>query len=257
MSVDAHKNFAYSTVATAPSPATSGTSLVVGAAEGARFPAVPFNATAGPIGVPLTPANSEIVRVTARATDTFTITRAQEGSSARTIVVGDQIFAAVTAKTLTDAEGMVRLYSAAGTDTSAAAANVDTFQLPTLTSKDRLWITWSLESITQATTGPVQIYSVTDLLKFTNLLAASAGVSAAAGFAGHMMLTPTQADLHRIQGQGANISYGAGTSANFADAAQTMTALWTAAPIIALRHGGVTAGGTLYWDWSIYLLAGQ
>lgn len=101
---DSHKNFAYSTVATAPSPATTGTSLVVAAGGGAKFPAVSFNAVVWPAGAnPLT-TNAEIVRVTAIATDTFTITRTQESTSARSIVVGDQIAAAVTAKTLTDIE---------------------------------------------------------------------------------------------------------------------------------------------------------
>lgn len=102
---DAHKNFAVSAVATAPSPATSGTSLVVTAAQGARFPAVPFNATIWPAASQPTPANAEIVRVTAISTDTLTITRAQESSSARTVIVGDQIAATITAKTLTDVEG--------------------------------------------------------------------------------------------------------------------------------------------------------
>jgi hypothetical protein len=102
--LDNHVNLAVSTVATAPSPATSGTSLVVAAAEGARFPAVPFNATVWPAGAAPTPANAEIVRVTARATDTLTIARAQEGTAARTVVAGDQLAATVTAKTLTDIE---------------------------------------------------------------------------------------------------------------------------------------------------------
>lgn len=104
MAVDAHKNFAYSAVATAPSPATSGTSLVVTAGHGARFPAVSFNAVIWPAGAIPTVDNAEIVRVTAISTDTFTITRTQEGTSARTVIVGDQIAAAITAKTLTDAE---------------------------------------------------------------------------------------------------------------------------------------------------------
>lgn len=103
---DTHKNFAVSTVATAPVPAASGTSLVVAAAQGARFPAIPFNATIWPASTQPDPTNAEIVRVTAISTDTFTITRAQESSSARSIVAGDQIAATVTAKTLTDAEGM-------------------------------------------------------------------------------------------------------------------------------------------------------
>lgn len=109
MGIDAHKNFAYTTVSTAPSPATSGTSLVV--ADGTVFPAVPFNATVWPVGVQPTAANAEIVRVTAISTNTLTITRAQEGSSARTVVIGDQIAATITAKTLTDAEIGVSQFS--------------------------------------------------------------------------------------------------------------------------------------------------
>jgi len=104
---DAHKNFARSTVATAPSPASSGTSLVVASGDGTKFPAVPFNAVIAPAGQEPTAANAEVVRVTAISTDTFTITRAQESSSARTVLVGDEIIAGITAKTLTDAEGYV------------------------------------------------------------------------------------------------------------------------------------------------------
>lgn len=101
---DAHKNFAISAVATAPSPAASGTSLVVTSGHGARFPAVPFNATVWPDGATPDPTNAEIVRVTARSTDTLTIVRARESSSARSIVVGDKIAATITARSLLDAE---------------------------------------------------------------------------------------------------------------------------------------------------------
>lgn len=104
---DAHKNLAVSLVATAPSPATSGTSLVVTAGQGSRFPAAPFNATIWPAGALPDPSNSEIVRVTNVSTDTLTITRAQESTSARTVVVGDQIAATVTAKSLTDIEAAI------------------------------------------------------------------------------------------------------------------------------------------------------
>lgn len=101
---DTHKNFPYSTVATAPTPASSGTSLVLAAGGGALMPAVPFNAVIWPVSVQPLASNAEIVRVTQIATDTLTITRIQEGTSARTVVVGDQFAAAITAKTLTDAE---------------------------------------------------------------------------------------------------------------------------------------------------------
>lgn len=106
MAFDAHVNLAYSTVATAPSPATSGLSLVVQAGEGARFPAVPFNAIICPANTPALWTNAEIVRVTGISTDTFTIERTSESTSgARTVLVGDQIFAGITAKWFSDIEG--------------------------------------------------------------------------------------------------------------------------------------------------------
>jgi hypothetical protein len=101
---DAHKNFAISTVATAPVPAASGTSLVVAAGEGALFPTAPFNCTVWPPGVNPTAANAEIVRVTNKVVDTFTIVRAQEDTTAKNIAVGWQIANTITKKTLEDAE---------------------------------------------------------------------------------------------------------------------------------------------------------
>lgn len=102
--IDPHANFAYSTILTAPSPATSGTSTAVQSGDGLKFPAVSFNALVWPAGVNPLASNAEIVRVTNIATDTFTIVRTQESTSARTIVVGDQIAAGITAKTLQDVE---------------------------------------------------------------------------------------------------------------------------------------------------------
>lgn len=105
MAFDAHANFALSTVATAPAPASSGTSLTVAATMGALFPAVPFNATVWPASANPTAANAEIVRVTNIVGDVLTIVRAQESSSARAIVVGDQIANSISAKVITDVEG--------------------------------------------------------------------------------------------------------------------------------------------------------
>lgn len=104
MAFDTHINFGYALVATAPSPATSGTSLVVTAGYGVDFPTTPFNAVIWPSGANPTGSNAEIVRVTNISTDTFTITRTQESSNARTVVVGDQIANVMTVKTFTDIE---------------------------------------------------------------------------------------------------------------------------------------------------------
>jgi parallel beta-helix repeat protein len=102
---DQHKNFAVSSVATAPSPASTGTSLVVVAGDGAKFPTPPFNATVWPANKQPLTSNAEIVRVTGVSTDALTIQRAQESTSAVSITAGYQIAATVTAKTLTDIEG--------------------------------------------------------------------------------------------------------------------------------------------------------
>jgi len=107
MSFDPHKNFGHSAVAVAPSPSLSGTVLSVRPGDAQLFPAAPFNIVVWPIGGMPTVANAEILRVTSIAGDAFTITRAQEGSSARAILVGDQMSAAITAKTITDVENAI------------------------------------------------------------------------------------------------------------------------------------------------------
>lgn len=104
MAFDAHANLAISHVAVAPSPATSGTSLTVTAGHGSRFPATPFQATIWRDEELPSPTNAEIVRVTAVAGDTLTITRAQEGTTARTVIVGDRIANTMTVKAFTDIE---------------------------------------------------------------------------------------------------------------------------------------------------------
>lgn len=97
----AKKNWSISTVVTAPSPTTSGTSLVVETGHGSRFaddePAIIFPANEQPIS-----SNAEIVMITNIATDTLTITRTQESTSARDIQVGDVIMQGFTAKDWND-----------------------------------------------------------------------------------------------------------------------------------------------------------
>lgn len=82
------KNLAAAIVATAPSPATSGTTLVLQAGYGAMMPAVPFFMTATPPGQLSTMGNSEIVQVTGRSGDTLTVVRAQKGTTAQPIAAG-------------------------------------------------------------------------------------------------------------------------------------------------------------------------
>lgn len=94
------KNFATGTVLVAPSPATSGTSLQVQSGEGAAFPTAPFYATVWPDNTLPTLANAEVVLVTAKSTDTFTITRAQKEPTAKSIAVNWRISNAIFAEDL-------------------------------------------------------------------------------------------------------------------------------------------------------------
>lgn len=91
-------NFGTSLVATAPSPATSGTSLIVTTGEGALYTSTPFYATAHPANEVPVSSNSEVVLVTNISTDTLTITRAQKGSTAKSIAVGWRISNAIYAE---------------------------------------------------------------------------------------------------------------------------------------------------------------
>lgn len=100
--MDAQANLAIGSVATAPTPGLSGTSLTLTAGHGARFPAAPFNATVWSVGTLPDPISAEIVRVTAVVGDVLTIARAQEGISAITITAGMLLSATVTKKTMDD-----------------------------------------------------------------------------------------------------------------------------------------------------------
>lgn len=81
--MDAIKNFAKGTVAAAH--ISTDTSIALTTGDGAKFPAVPFNAVwwnVTDFPDPADDPNVEVVRVTAIAVDTLTVTRAQEGTTA-------------------------------------------------------------------------------------------------------------------------------------------------------------------------------
>lgn len=85
------KDYATSTVLTPPSPADSGTSLVVQSGHGARFPAAPFYVTVHPPSEFPTLDNAEKLLVSSKSTDTFTITRGEADTSPLNIEAGWRI----------------------------------------------------------------------------------------------------------------------------------------------------------------------
>lgn len=87
------------------------TSISVTAGQGAQFPSITgsdyFYAT-----LVDSSNNLEIVKVTARSTDTLTVVRGQEGTTARAYSAGDKLEMRVTAQTLTDLGDGVNLSTA-------------------------------------------------------------------------------------------------------------------------------------------------
>ena len=96
------KDYATSTVLTAPSPADSGTSLVVQSGHGARFPAAPFFVTVHPPSEFPTLDNAEKLLVSSKSTDTFTIARGEADTSPLNIEAGWRISNALFLEDLPD-----------------------------------------------------------------------------------------------------------------------------------------------------------
>lgn len=89
-------------------------SLTVGSGEGELFPALSgddvfFVTLSGTIGY-------EIVKVTARSTDTFTIVRAQEGTTAKAFAMGDKVEMLITAGHFEDLRDNSLRYDSLPTD---------------------------------------------------------------------------------------------------------------------------------------------
>ena len=83
------RDLAVGSVLTAPSPATSGTTLVLQTGEGADMPTtLPYKLLVFPTGAVPSKANSEKVLVTAQTDDTLTIERAQGETTAKNIAAG-------------------------------------------------------------------------------------------------------------------------------------------------------------------------
>lgn len=94
--MDSRKNFAFGILAAGIDSAA--TELSVGASEGLRFSAVPFNAVIWNTTDYKSPAHAyvageaEVVRITAIVTDALTITRAQEGTTAVALNTADKVY---------------------------------------------------------------------------------------------------------------------------------------------------------------------
>lgn len=135
MALDTVTNFGYATLSAGIS--SSATSITLTSGHGARLPSTAFNAViwdttyASPTAAYHAGA-AEIVRVTARSTDSLTVTRAQESTTARTFNTSGRTYA--IAQTFTKATYDL-LTAKIITGTAMAALAVDTSNSVELNTK--------------------------------------------------------------------------------------------------------------------------
>ncbi len=195
-------NLAYSQVAVAPSPATSGTSITVANGQGALFPSTNFCLTAYPPNSNPLASNAEILFCTSRTGDVFTVTRAQEGTSSKSILTGWQIANTATVLIFTE---IINAIAASGgsaawggiTGTLSSQTDLQTALNAKLNSSD---IGTTVQGWDQALQDLAGIsFAQGDIIYFngTNLVKLSPGVSG---------------QLLQTQGAGANPQWAAGGS---------------------------------------------
>ena len=108
-------NLTYTLVATAPSPATSGTTLIVTSGAGSYFPTPPFDLLMWPANTIATRTNSEIARCTGVSTDTLTIVRGAYSTTAQSVAIGWSVGQ-------TESANLYAQWGGAGTPDSATVA---------------------------------------------------------------------------------------------------------------------------------------
>lgn len=151
---------------------------------------------------------------------------------------------------------MTLLKAGSGTDTTAAATNVDTVAISGLTVKDTILIYYTQESITQ-TTASTRFYNSTDGLDIAQTYGQNPITAASLSHIGTAFIMNMQSALTRVVANTTEIAMNSVTGLAVSGKETTFTQNWTGSWTLAFRHAGVTAGGTFKWSWSVYKIAGQ
>lgn len=209
---------------------------------GAVLPAAEMNTYLGDNGTALRAGGLAIASQAANdvpyATSSTQLGRVAAGTAGQVLAAGSGGVPAMVG-------GLTLLKANSGTTTSTSAENVDTYALASqLTAKDTLLVFLTFEAVTQAA-GTLAVYNSTD-----SVVLHQVGASLAAGVGAQVMAQSRQAQSAATKVHSGLGVFGDCTVATFATA-------WTGAWTVALRQGGVTAGGTLKWSWAVYRVAGQ
>ena len=149
--------------------------------------------------------------------------------------------------------GYTLIHSGSGTDTSVGATNVDTASITGLTGNDTLIVFCTYQSVTQATAS-VLLYNSTDSVSFSDITNGSGVAAGTNGFADWNIRQLQSANTAIAAHLNSKDSTGSGLGNNYNGV--TFTTAWTGSWTLALRHGGVTAGGTFRYAWSVFKATG-
>lgn len=155
----------------------------------------------------------------------------------------------------TTIQQFVLLKAGSGTSTAAGATNVDTVAISGLTALDRLVVYYEIESATQTTASPV-LYNNTDAATIAELAGTGNNLAAGIQAQGEIQGLQRQAGATSISMVG-HLQRSDGLISASQFKLTTFTTNWTGSWTLALRHAGVTAGGTFSYTWSVHKLLGQ
>jgi len=138
-----------------------------------------------------------------------------------------------------------------GTDTTSSAALLDTIAISGLTAKDTLKVIINSDTIIQQTAS-ISLYNSTDSVQITDTNTIAAGKTFITEVNIRQMQNANTAVLAIGAVQEDDTFHNVGTNSPVA-----FTTAWTGSWTLALRHNGVTSGGTFRWSWSVYKISGQ
>tara|TARA_Y100000310_G_scaffold98201_1_gene95918 strand:- start:13702 stop:14433 length:732 start_codon:yes stop_codon:yes gene_type:complete len=140
-----------------------------------------------------------------------------------------------------------------GTNTGAGATNVDTIAISGLTALDTLLVFTVCGSVTQRTANTL-LYNSTDSVALVSV-SDEGNITAGEEVFGIAFIKQD----HGVATEVKSASYGFDDAGNLLvkQTSSTFTTNWTGSWTLALRHGGVTGGGTFRFNWAVFKLAGQ